>query len=67
MSLKTVAFVAFVAMLLVAALSVWNLIVDLLGVVQGLLPIMRLLSASIDAFAAVAVTLFFFVFQRRTT
>jgi hypothetical protein len=65
MSLNTAAFIAFVAMLLVAALSIWNLVMDVLGVLRGLMPVIRLLPASISAFASVAVTLFLFVFQKQ--
>jgi hypothetical protein len=38
---------------------------DVLGVLRGLMPVIRLLPASISAFASVAVTLFLFVFQKQ--
>jgi hypothetical protein len=66
MAPKDAALLAFVGTLLIAALLVWNLIFDVLSVLRGLLPAMRLLSSIIYAFGAVTVALFFFVFQKRS-
>ena len=65
MTLKNAALLAFVGTILVAALLVWDLIVDVLGVLRGLIPAVGLFSALVYAFAAVTVTLFFYTFQKR--
>ncbi len=65
MALKDAALLAFAGMLLVAALSVWNLIFDVMNVLQGVLPAVRLISSLIWAFGAVTAALFLYVFQKR--
>ena len=65
MALKDAALLAFVGMLLVAVLSVWNLIFDVMNVLQGVLPAVKLISSLIYAFGAVTATLFLYVFQKR--
>lgn len=65
MTLKSAAFLAFVGTILVAALLVWDLIFDVLGVLRGLIPAVRLFSSLIYAFGAVTVALFFYEFQTR--
>ena len=67
MSLKNAAVLAFVGTLLAAAILVWNLIFDVLGVLRGLIPAVRLISIMVYAFAAVTITLFFYVLQKRTS
>ena len=66
MTLKSAALLAFVGTILVAALLVWDLIFDLLGVLRGLIPAVRLFSGFVCAFGAVTVALFFYVFQKRS-
>jgi hypothetical protein len=65
MALKDAALLAFVGMLLVSALLVWNLIFDVLNVVRGVLPAVKLISSLIYAFGAVTAALFLYVFQKR--
>ena len=67
MPLKNAAILAFIGTLLAAAVLVWNLIFDVLGVLRGLIPAVRLISILIYAFAAVTMTLFFYIFQKRTS
>jgi hypothetical protein len=65
MTLKSAALLAFVGTLLVAALLVWDLIFDVLGVLRGILPAVGLFPAFVYAFGAVMVALFFYLFQKR--
>jgi hypothetical protein len=65
MTVKSAALIAFVGTILVAVLLVWNLIVDVLGVLRGLIPPVGLFSAFVYAFGAVTVALFFYIFQTR--
>jgi hypothetical protein len=64
MSLKNAAFLAAVGTVLLALLVAVDLIRDVLAVVQGLIPPMRLLRDLIYAFAAVSVAVFFYVFHK---
>ncbi len=64
MSLKNAALLALVGMILVTILSIAGLIGDVSGVVQGLVPAMRLLTSLIDTFAALSVAMFFYVFHK---
>ena len=66
MSAKTAALIAFVGAILAAALLVWDFVFDLLGVLRGLIPAVRLFPALIYAFAAVSTSLFFFVFHKQS-
>jgi hypothetical protein len=66
MTLKSAALIAFVGSLLVAAILVWDLIFDVLGVLRGLIPAVRLFASFVYAFGAVTVALFFYVFQKRS-
>ena len=64
MTLKNAAFLALIGTILVAALLVWDLIVNVLNVVRGLIPAVVLFSSLIYAFGAFSVAVFFFVFHR---
>jgi hypothetical protein len=64
MTLKTAALLAFVGTILVAALLIWNVIFSAVNVVRGLLPAIVLFPALIYAFAALSVTVFFYLFRR---
>jgi hypothetical protein len=66
MTLKSAALLAFVGTLLVSALLVWDLITDVMGVLQGLIPAVKLFASLIYAFGAVTVAVFFYVFQKRS-
>lgn len=62
MSLKSAAFLALIGMLLLAILLVAGSIFDILNVVGGLIPVTKLMSSLIHSFAALTVTVFFYVF-----
>jgi phosphoglycerol transferase MdoB-like AlkP superfamily enzyme len=64
MSLKSAATLAFIGTLLAAALLVWNFVFDVMNVIQGLVPAVRLFSSLIYAFAAVSLAVFFYVSQK---
>jgi hypothetical protein len=64
MSLKNAAFLALVGMILVTILLVVGFINDVLGVAQGIVPAVKLLTSLIYAFAALTVTVFFYAFHR---
>ena len=64
MTLKNAAFLAFVGMALATALLAFDLIENLLNVVRGLIPAVKVFSALVFTFAAFCVAVFFFVFQR---
>jgi hypothetical protein len=65
MTLKNSAFLAFLATLLLSILLIWRLVMDILNVTQGLIPAVNLLASLLYTFAAVTVTLFFFLFQSK--
>jgi hypothetical protein len=67
MSLKNAAFLALVGMILVTILLIAGLIGDVLGVVRGLIPIMRLLTSLIYAFAGLSVVVFLYAFHKAQT
>ena len=64
MTLKNAAMFAFIGTLLAAALLVWDFVFDVVNVVQGLLPLARLFSSLLYAFAALSLAVFFYVFQK---
>jgi hypothetical protein len=64
MTLQNAATFAFLGTLLAAALLVWNFVFDLINVIQGLIPAVRLFSSLIYAFAAVSLAVFFYVFRK---
>ena len=66
MSVKSAALLAFVGTVLLALLTVWNLMVDLVSVIRGLIPAVRLLSQAVYAFGAVTLAWFFCVFQKQS-
>ena len=65
MTIKNAAFLAFLATLLLSILFLWRLVMDILNVSQNLVPAVTLLASILYAFAAVAVAIFFFVFQSK--
>jgi hypothetical protein len=64
MTLKNAATFAFIGTLLAAALLVWDFVFDLINVIQGLVPAVKLFSSLIFAFAAVSLAVFFYAFRR---
>lgn len=64
MTLKNAALFALIGTLLLTILLVAGLILDVLNVARGLIPATRMLSSLIHAFAALAVTVFFYVFHK---
>jgi hypothetical protein len=64
MTLKNAAFLAFLGTLLLTVLLTWRLVMDILNVIQGLIPALNLLASVIYTFAAATVTVFFYVFHR---
>jgi hypothetical protein len=65
MTLKSAALLALIGTILVTALLVWDLVFDVLNVLRGLVPAVKLFSSLIYAFGAFSVAVFFFVFHKR--
>ena len=64
MTLKNTAFLALVGMVLITILLIAGLIADVLGVVRGLIPAMRLLTSFIYVFAGLSVVVFLYTFHK---
>ena len=64
MNLKNAALLALVGMLLLTILLAAGSITDALNVARGLIPVTKLVSSLIHSFAAVTVTVFFYVFHK---
>ena len=64
MTLKHAAFLALVGMVLVTTLLIVGLIGDVLGVVRGLIPPIRVLTSFIHAFAGLSVVVFLYAFHK---
>lgn len=64
MTLKQASLLAFIGTLLLSILLVADLVLDLLSMARGLIPAVTLLTSLIHTFAAVSVTVFFYVFHR---
>ncbi|HXP83251.1 MAG TPA: hypothetical protein VN841_00935 [Bryobacteraceae bacterium] len=65
MTLKSAALLALIGTILVTALLVWDLVFNILNVLQGLVPAVVLIRSLISAFGAFSVAAFFFVFHKR--
>jgi hypothetical protein len=65
MSLKSAAVFAFIGTLLAAALLIYDFVFDIINVADGLTPVVKLFPSFIYALAALSLTVFFFVFQKR--
>ncbi len=65
MTLKGAAMFAFLGTLLAAALLIYDFVFDIINLSQGLIPLVKLFPSFIYAFAALSLTVFFFVFQRK--
>ena len=64
MTLKSAATLAFIGTLLAAALLIWDFAFDVVNVIEGLIPLAKLLSSFLFALAGLSVAIFFYVFQR---
>ncbi|HWZ32872.1 MAG TPA: hypothetical protein VNX18_16135 [Bryobacteraceae bacterium] len=64
MTLKNAALLALIGMLVLTILLVVGLITATLNLAQGLIPLTTMLSSLIHSFAALAVTVFFYVFHK---
>jgi UPF0716 family protein affecting phage T7 exclusion len=64
MTLKNAAFMALVGMILATLLLVAGFIGDVVGVVRGLIPAVRLLTSFIYAFAGLSVVVFLYAFHK---
>jgi hypothetical protein len=65
MSLKSAATFAFIGTLLAAALLIYYFVFDIISLSQGLIPLVKLFPSFIYAIAALSLTVFFFVFQKK--
>jgi len=65
MSLKSAATFAFIGTLLATALLIYYFVFDIINVAQGLTPLVKLFPSFIYALAALSLTIFLFVFQKR--
>jgi len=65
MTLKSAATFAFIGTLLAAALLIYDFVFDIVSLSRGLIPLVRLFSSFIYALAALSLTVFFFVFQKK--
>jgi hypothetical protein len=64
MTLKNAAFLALVGTILATIVLMTGFIDDLLGVVRGLIPAMRLVTSVVYAFAGLGVVVFLYAFQK---
>jgi hypothetical protein len=64
MTLKSAAFLALIGTILATLLLVVGFADDILGVARGVIPEIRLVTSFIYAFAALSVTVFFYVFHK---
>jgi ABC-type xylose transport system permease subunit len=62
--LKNTALLALVGMVLVTILLIVHLIGDVSGVLQGLIPAVRVLTSFIYAFAGLSVVIFLYAFHK---
>ena len=65
MTLKNASLLALVGSIVVTVLLVWDLIMDIVKVGEGLVPAVILFPALIYAFGAVSIAVFFFVFHKQ--
>ncbi len=64
MTLKGAALLALIGTILVMALLVWDLIFNVLNVLQGVVPAVVLFRSLIYTFGSIGLTVFFFVFHK---
>ena len=63
MTMKSAAFLALIGAVLVAIVLVVGFVLDLLNVIRGLVPALRLVTSFIYAFASVGAVVFLWVFR----
>ena len=64
MTLKGAATFAFIGTLLAAVLLIYDFVFDVISVTRDLIPVARLFPSFIYAFAALSLTVFFYVFRK---
>ena len=64
MNLKNAAFLALVGMLMLTVLLIAGFIFDVLNVLRGLIPAIRLLTSFIYAFAGLSAVVFLYAFHK---
>jgi hypothetical protein len=64
MTLKNAALLALIGTILITALLTWDLVFNVVNVLQGLIPAVVLFRSIIYTFGAFSVTVFFFAFHR---
>jgi multidrug efflux pump subunit AcrB len=64
MTLKQASLLAFIGTLLLSIHLVIDLVLNLLSLARGLIAAVTLLTSLIETFAAVSVTVFFYVYHR---
>jgi hypothetical protein len=65
MNLKSAAFLATIGLIILAALTLYDLFENVAGILRGLIPAVALFRSAIYAFASITVTIFFFAFYKR--
>lgn len=64
MNLKTASFLALIGTILSTVLLVYDFILGVVHVLDGLVPVTTVITTGIYAFASLTVAVFFFVFHR---
>jgi hypothetical protein len=64
MTLKNAALLALIGMILLTALLLVHFVIDIWGIVTGVVPAIRVLASLIRVLAGVSLAVFFWVFQR---
>ena len=64
MTLKNAATFGLIGTVLAAALLIWDFVFDVVYVAQGLVPLAKLLSSLVYAFAALSLAVFFYVYRK---
>ena len=64
MSLKNAALFALVGMVLLTIVMVAHLVLNVWGVLNGVVPAIQVLTSLIQALASVSLAVFFYVFQK---
>ena len=65
MNLKSAAFLAAIGLIILTALTLYDLFANVAEVLRGLIPAVVLFRSAIYAFAGITVTIFFFAFYKR--
>lgn len=65
MSLKAASFLALIGTAILTALLLYDFVFDVLNVMQGLIPAVKIFSALVYTFASLTVAIFFFAFYQK--